>query len=269
MKRQGNVNGTRGHGLGGLLAPWNGRRYTQRVGTLPARLDHTETCMTWRSVFAWLPLVGAMLFAAPAWAQDDTDVPVDEAPVTDTAAPDEAEAEDPSALDGGYVRDLLAVEGSVHGLKEDVFRTKATLQLLRELVMEGATLGSGVSIWHVNDLAKAYELESIQYFLDGKSIWVWTSTDGDKAPRETEIRDQSVTPGNHTLQVNMTLRGAGLPYLRKYRFTVESNYAFEVVEGRLTTLEVRAVTRGGASRAFVDRPTILYEARSEQIVAEE
>jgi hypothetical protein len=203
--------------------------------------------------FRRMALSLSLLCLAPAaLAQDDTG-----AEPTDTAA--------------STSRDLHTVEESVHNLKERVFRSKATLQLLRELVIESATMGSGVSIWHVNDLPKAYVLESIQYFLDGRSVYAWSNPDGTKeVPQEVQIRDQTVSPGSHTVQVTMVLRGNGgmFGYVQQYEFKVQSSYAFEVEDGRLTTLRVRAVSQGGVRRAFVDRPTIVYEERAEALQTE-
>lgn len=201
--------------------------------------------------------------------------------VEETAAPDATaalSAEDASSDDtaleesGASQRELRTIEEAVHDLKERAFRSKATLQLLRELVIESATMGSGIAVWHVNELPRAYEIETIQYFLDGKSIYAWTKGGEElRVPKELEIRDQSVPPGQHTLQVTMVLRGNGggfFAYLDDYRFKVQSSYAFEIEEGKLTTVRVRALPRGGIRKSFVERPTIVYEERTEQYEVE-
>jgi hypothetical protein len=166
-------------------------------------------------------------------------------------------------------RELLSVEQDVSGLKERVFRSKATLQLLRELVIEGATLGSRVSIWHVNKLSGAYSIESVQYFLDGKSIFSRTDTTGglDRL-KDQEIHVQTLPPGAHNLQVNMVLRGNGggvFSYLRSYSFKVQSSYSFTVEDGKLTLLRVRLDEKGGPFASFVDRPDVSYEEVRESL----
>jgi hypothetical protein len=182
------------------------------------------------------------------------------------------ESEGTPEASGEARRELRTVEEAVHDLKERVFRTKATLLLLKELVIESATLGSGVAVWHINDLPSAYQVDTIQYFLDGKSVYAWTAGGAEAAvPRELEIRDQAVGPGQHTLLVTMVLRGNGrqvFTYLDDYRFKIQSNYAFEVEEGKLTTVRVRALATGGVKKSFVERPTIVYEERSEQYQVE-
>ena len=53
----------------------------------------------------------------------------------------------------GRIQKVLAMEEDVNSLKERVFRSKATLQLLKEIVVQGSSTGSRGSIVHVNKLA--------------------------------------------------------------------------------------------------------------------
>jgi len=228
-----------------------------------------------------------LTMSSSALAQDELEA--EDVVVEDAATPDAnpdadqgtAEAETPAAddapevtdaLPGEYVRELLSVEESVHGLKERVFRSKATLQLLKELVVEGATLGSRVNIWHVNRFGRAYVVESIQYFLDGKNIYSKVDPDGGLGQiKEIKVREQTVAPGTHSLQVHLVLRGNGygiFSYVKAFEFKVQSSYSFDVDDGKLTTLRVIAGSRGGKGKSFVDRPNVQYEERSELLGAE-
>ena len=237
------------------------------------------------SLFAVLALAGS----APAFAQDSpwsTPGP-DAAPAAPTAAPDTPAPADATASSLGRLtdeelaaqrlrsqrnRELLSVEQDVSGLKERVFRSKATLQLLRELVIEGATLGARVSIWHVNKLSSAYTIESVQYFLDGKSIFSRTDSSGGlDSLRDLEIYAQNLPPGPHTLQVNMVLRGSGFgvfSYLRSYTFKVQSSYSMTVEDGQVTVLRVQLNEKGGPFASFVDRPSVGYEEVRESLRGE-
>ena len=47
-----------------------------------------------------------------------------------------------------FNRALRTVEEDVHALKEQVFRSKATLQLLQEIVVQGSASGARSTIWH-------------------------------------------------------------------------------------------------------------------------
>ena len=234
-------------------------------------------------------LLAAVLSGGPAFAQDDAPAEPaagDPAPTGDSGDADAPPADGgaPSAstssklteeelaarrLQGQQNKDLLSVEQDVSNLKERVFRSKATLQLLRELVIEGATIGSRVSVWHVNDLGGAYTLESVQYFLDGKAIFSRTDTTGglDKVDA-IEIHAQTLPPGSHSLQVNWVLRGAGhgvFSYVRAYSFKGQSSYTFTVEDGKVTTVSVQLDEKGGPFTPFVERPSVAYEETMENL----
>lgn len=206
--------------------------------------------MTIRTCLLALPLAALCLFV-PANAQD---------------TPEEEPAA--AAAEPSYGRELRSVEEDVNNLKERVFRSKATLALLKELVVEGATAGSKVAIWHMNDLGKAYTMESIQYFLDGKNVYTKVDPGGELAAvKEMKVHEQAVPPGTHNLQVKMTLRGAGFglfSYLKSYQFRVQSSFSFELDDARMKVIRVIADSRGGA-RKFVDRPVVRYEERADNL----
>lgn len=220
-----------------------------------------------RWVWATFPL-WCLLALSPSWAQDAKDSGEDA--TADAAASEAAEESILSAteLTGATVRDLRTIEESVHHLKERAFRSKATLQLLKELVVEGGTLGSRVALWHINRMSGAYAMESLQYFLDGRSVFSQSDSNGLSGPRELKIREQTAAPGSHGVQVQMSLRGNGFgifSYLQTYQFKVQSGYSFDVEDGRLTTVRVVASSRGGPGKSFVDRLTVKYEERSERL----
>jgi hypothetical protein len=173
-------------------------------------------------------------------------------------APDDAEL-----TDAELARELLTVEEEVKRLKERVFRSKATLQLLKELVIEGATLGSRIAVWHVNRMGAAYTMESIDYYLDGKSIFRRVDPSGTLDDlREVKIHEQTVPPGSHQVDVQLVLRGSGfgvLSYLRTYSFKVQSSYTVAIEDGNLLHLRVIADERSGLSRTFMDRPYVEYD----------
>lgn len=176
---------------------------------------------------------------------------------------------DVSAEQSSEVHSLRSVEQEVDQLKERVFRSKATLQLLRELVVEGASLGSRVVLWYQNDLSAAYKVESVQYFLDGESVYSRIDPGGSFASeKEIQIAERSSSPGMHTLQVQAVLRGNGygvFSYLRTYTFNVQSNYSFQVEDGQITVVRAILDDQGGLLRSFVDRPTVAYEERFEAL----
>lgn len=204
----------------------------------------------------------ALLLAASASARDPgaDDVGYRASPATVAVSTDASPP--PEAL----ARELSTVEEEVTSLKERVFRSKATLELLKELVVDPAVSGSRLVLWHENDLGGAYQLVSAQYFIDGRSVYNRVDpTGGLDASRELLVAEQTLPPGSHTLQVNLVLRGEGyklFSYLRDYQFTVSSSYAFDIEEGRASVLRVSAESRGGL-RSFEERPTVRYDERIE------
>jgi hypothetical protein len=192
-------------------------------------------------------------------------------PVSDNTTAAMSGQDSSAAVSGAMNRELYTVEQEVNLLKERVFRSKATLQLLKELVIEGATIGAQVSIWHVNKMGPAYKIESIQYFLDGKAIYNETNTEsGLNALKEVELHQQTLPPGTHNLQVSLFLRGNGLgifKYLSAYSFRVQSSYTFEVEEGKIMTVRVVTDEKGGLLKPFVERPDVEYEDTVDELRA--
>lgn len=191
------------------------------------------------------------------------------------AAPEGAATPAPAeeaAIPREFLRDLHTAEAQVHDLQERVFRSKATLELLRELVVEGSGTGSTLKITHVDDLSRDYTVEGVQYYLDGKPVFTWALAEGTPIPDEgVTVEDGAVAPGTHAVQVTLSLRGNGgkmFDYVQDYRFKVESSYSFEVQAGMSTKVTVHAVAKGGVKKAFTERPTVQYEVRSETVRSE-
>lgn len=211
-----------------------------------------------RSVLVAGALACAVCSSGAAFAQETPD-----------SAPEGVEETAPASPD--LQRELQTVEQEVDQLKERVFRSKATLQLLRELVSAGIASGSRVALYHVNRLGSAYRMESVQYLLDGKSVYSKVDPGGSlDTLREFQVHDQALPPGTHSVQVNMVLRGKGFgvfSYLRTYQFKVQSSYSFTVEEGRLSLIRVVTDAKGGLKN-FVERPTVQYEAKTESLQSE-
>ncbi|MCO4744420.1 MAG: dihydrolipoamide acetyltransferase [Proteobacteria bacterium] len=208
----------------------------------------------------------ALLLASTALAQDEGGLSDGDSAAAEPELPDAA------ATERSFNRELRTVEQDVTRLKERVFRSKATLQLLKELVVEGASLGSRVVIHHVNEMGPSYTMESIQYFLDGRNVYNNADfEDGLDHLRDMKVHEQSVPPGPHTLQVQYSLRGNGFgifSYLRTYSFKVQSSFEFEVDDGMATSVRVIADEHKGLTRTFMDRPNVKYMPDTQPIRSE-
>ncbi len=218
------------------------------------------------------------ILAGHASAQDPAPVPAGEpaapapapAPAAAAAAPGSpfasVTADDTAAeAQQAFNRELLTVEEDVGHLKERVFRSKSTLEMLKELIIEGAAAGARVSIWHVNQIGGAYSVEAAQYWLDGKTVFTKTEADGGLDDlTEIEVFQGNVNPGTHKIQVSLALRGKGFKvfsYLRSYQFRLQSTYDFQIDEGKSKIIRALATTRSGL-RSFTDRPTIEYSEQT-------
>ena len=196
-------------------------------------------------------------------------------PATDGAAPAAGEVQE-EALGGEesvdsaeFNKRLLTVEENVNSLKEKVFRSKATLQLLKEIVVQGSTSGARAVIWHVNELGAAYAIQSVSYFLDGQSIYSKAAVDGSIGKtKEFKLHDGAIPAGNHTLSVSMILRGNGFGvfnYVDRYTFNVQSSYGFAAEDGKSCEVWVRLKERKGIGRSFIERPSVEYDLTCSRI----
>jgi len=183
--------------------------------------------------------------------------------------PETPEAAEEEGIGGDYHLELLSLEEDVNSLKERVFRSKATLQLLKEIVIEGSTTGSRATIWHVNELSNSYRVMSITYLLDGQSVYARTDDDGSlSASKEVKIWEGALPPGSHNITVSAVLQGNGFGvfrYVENYNFSVRSSYAFEAEDEHHASVRVVLDERKGIGQSFIERPQVIYEVQSTRL----
>jgi hypothetical protein len=200
--------------------------------------------------------------AQPAAAQ-----PAAAAPAAAPAAPAPGAAPagpsgNPLASQGGpnatRLRDL---ERHVNELKEQIFRSKARLNLLKETVLHGVIAGARAVITHRNEMGSMYTPIRYVYSLDGTEIYVNTDETGKLADqKEITVFDGAVVPGNHTLSVQMVYQGNGyglFTYLKGYKFTAKSSHTFTAGEGKQLSLKVVGFEKGNpVTTDPKDRPSV-------------
>ncbi|MBN1336404.1 MAG: hypothetical protein JXB39_10625 [Deltaproteobacteria bacterium] len=209
-----------------------------------------------------VPAVLLVLTGSASAQQDPVTPPAPTTPpVPTTPAAEEGDQEASGTEE--FDRRLLTEEERVNSLKEQVFRAKATLQLLKEIMIQGSSSGARAVVWHENSLSGAFSIDSITYFLDGESIYAFgTGGTSQVLPQEFKLHEGPVPAGNHTIAVSMVLRGNGFgvfSYVDRYTFNVDSSYAFDVEEGRSCEVWVRLKERKGVGRSFVERPNVVYD----------
>jgi hypothetical protein len=156
------------------------------------------------------------------------------------------------------------LEERVSDLKEKIFRTKARLLNLQEMVIGGDVItGSKAVLVHRNEMGSSFYLESVAYALDGAPIYTKVDVDGDLENREEfEIFNGRVVPGNHQISVQMVYRGNGFgvfSYLEGYKFKVLSSYTLKAEPGNVKTIKVVGFEKGGFTTELKDRPSVRYD----------
>lgn len=159
-----------------------------------------------------------------------------------------------------FQTELLGIEEDVNAMKKNVFSAKATLNLLRELVVQGSSTGSKATIWQVNNLGRSYVIESVSYVLDGKPAYSRTTEDLNQ--QELMIFEDDMSTGEHTLSVEMKLRGNSLGfinYMDQYAFNVQSSLRFSSEEGQACIIRVLSESRSVLSYSYYERPNIQFQ----------
>jgi hypothetical protein len=214
----------------------------------------------------WLLLPGLLLPTLPR-----AQAPAEKGPAVTAAAaaasPATPAASTPAQAQTAEEQNDLKVrtlEERVSDLKEKVFRTKARLLNLQEMVIGGdITSGAKAVLIHRNEMGSSFYLESITYALDGAPIYTKADVEGDLDKREEfEIFNGRIVPGSHQLAVQMVFRGYGFglfSYLQDYKFKTQSAYTIDAEPGKVITLKVISYEKGGFTAELKDRPAIKYE----------
>jgi hypothetical protein len=217
--------------------------------------------------------LAAMVLAAPAARAADTGSgsPGAPAPSTSGAPPAPADgaagagASAASAGSGGsdpgaYTVRLRSLEKNVNELKEQIFRTKARLNLLKETVLGGVIGASRAVIRHKNDMGSSFRLVKAAYALDGVQIYSKSDDSGHLADMtEFDIYNGAIQPGSHTLSVVLLYQGNGFgvfSYLKGYKFNVKSSHSFVAGESKTTNITVVGYEKGNITTQLSDKPAI-------------
>ena len=179
-------------------------------------------------------------------------------------APPAAAPAAPRAADPSADPDAKALEERVTDLKEKIFRTKARLMNLQEIVIGGElAAGARATLVHRNEMGSSFSLESVSYALDGAPVYSKADAGGDlRGRKEFEVFSGRVVPGSHQLAVQLVYRGRGqgpFSYLDGYRFKVQSAYNFNAEPGKVATVRVVGFERGGLTAQLQDRPAVRYD----------
>ena len=179
-------------------------------------------------------------------------------------APSLVSAEESVSVDDkDFQKELLTIEEKVTALKKNVFSAKATLNLLRELVVQGNVSGSKANIWQINQLNGTYVIKSASYVLDGTPIYNINDASGDLGSKnELMVYDGEMGVDEHTLTVELELAGSGrglFSYVDDYVFTVRSATSFSSEEGENCVVRSVIEKRSALSYTYEQRPNIVFQ----------
>jgi nucleoid-associated protein YgaU len=206
--------------------------------------------------------------AAPTPATAAPDAPAAGAAATPApspagAPPADAAGAPPAAAAGGgdsgaYTVRLRSLEKNVNELKEQIFRTKARLNLLKETVLGGVIGASRAVIHHKNEMGSSFRLIKAAFALDG--VQIAAKSEGGLADmQEFDVYNGAIQPGSHTLSVSLQYQGNGFgvfSYLKGYKFNVKSSHTFVAGESKSTNITVVGYEKGNITTQLSDKPAI-------------
>jgi len=158
---------------------------------------------------------------------------------------------------------LRSLEQRVDALKEQAWRVKARVGMLKEAVLGGG-IGARATIAHVNKMGGSFRLSRLIYALDGQQIFSRIDEDTSKLNdlKSIEIFSGPIAPGNHTISVLVEYHGNGygvFAYLKQYKFTVRSSHTFTASEGKETQINIEGYEKGGITTQLKDRPAVEFK----------
>lgn len=203
--------------------------------------------------------------AAPVPAAAPAAAPPAAAPLTVTPAPLLQTA------DEEYDIKMRELEDMVSELKEQIFRSKAKLQLLAEQVAGGIGTGAKIVILHKNQMGANFLLTEANYYLDGQPLWQETDATGLKLSdkKEVPVWDGNIVEGSHTLTVSLVYKGNGtgvFKYLEAYTWKLKDSITFTAEPGKVVTLESIAFEGGNFTTPIEERPKIRFDVNSSRDV---
>lgn len=211
----------------------------------------------------------AACLAASAWGQTPPPAAAPAAGPNASVAPPGPQAPTPGGEPAPTNIRLRSLEQRVDALKEQAWRVKARVGMLKEAVLGGG-IGARATISHQNKMGGSFRLARVIYALDGQQIFSRIDEDTTKLNdlKSIEVFAGPIAPGNHTISVLLEYTGNGygvFSYLKQYKFTVRSSHTFTASEGKETQINVEGYEKGGVTAQLKDRPAIDFK---ENIITE-
>lgn len=180
----------------------------------------------------------------------------------------------PTNDDASFNIQLRGLQERVDELKQKVYKSKARLTQLKEVVMHGAISGARARLVHKNEMGSSFRLNRVQYSLDGAPILNRTDNgDGElDEMSEIEVFNGSIAPGEHQISVYLEYVGEGygiFSYLKNYQFKIKSSFSFSAEEGKVTTIDIVGYEKGNFTTELQDRLAVRYDQSVESAERED
>jgi hypothetical protein len=184
----------------------------------------------------------------------------------EVAPADVADPEQIKAEEERFQARIKGLEQKIHGLKEDIFKSKSKLTLLNEAVTGNLTTTAQLVIMHKNELGDVFRVVERHYFLDGIPLLQDRDEEGTSLTEEKErvVFNQPIVEGNHILSVKLVLQGDSgiLSYVEAYKFTVSARHRFEALPGKVTKVDSIAFEKGNVTTKLEDKAAIQFKETS-------
>ncbi len=163
------------------------------------------------------------------------------------------------------VREL---ETRIDDLKDEVFRSKSRIVLLKETLLGNKLAGSKALIVHKDESGRRFKLKRLTYLLDGNPIRNEIDRDGNLSDKETiELFNGAIGPGTHNLVVQLEYQGnaAVFNYFEGYSFDRQKSCKFIVEEGMVTIVDVVVYREGGVNTAVEESLKVRCDTSKTQV----
>lgn len=189
------------------------------------------------------------------------------APTSAPASPGAQPSPPPGIVtDAKLEQELGQLEEAISSLRKRILDTKARLLQFGEMISQGTTVGTKLTVFQVNRLPQNFRMTSAAYLLDGYQIF--QANEADKTLKGTDFRvyENQMAPGNHTLEVHLEYLAGGGLFKSGQKVVVSSNYLFTVERGVTTTIRATVVDKGKGD--VTERPDLQFKAESVRTFSE-
>ncbi len=150
----------------------------------------------------------------------------------------------------------VLLEQEIFNLKEDIYRSKQSLENLKKTILETDLSKSKTTIDFKNYAGGLFELQKAEFTLDNELIY--QVQNNGKLKEVERVFDEGLSPGEHQLNVRLTYKGKSkaLEYYADQSFEVQKIQTFNVDFGKTTLISLMAIDKGYFKGEFKDRLTM-------------